>query len=68
MSRASTYNRYAPARRKFRTPERRTWRIAPADEPERTVTVRASNLVEALREARNHHFGEDARLVAEEVF
>lgn len=68
MSRASTYNRYAPARRKFRTPERRTWRIAPADAPEKAVTVRHQTLTGALKEARERHFGEDARLVAEEVF
>lgn len=47
---------------------RRTWRVAPADAPEKTVTVRHQNLVGALREARDRHFGEDVRLVAEEVF
>jgi hypothetical protein len=47
---------------------RRTWRIAPADAPEKTVTVRHQNLVGALQEARDRHFGEDVRLVAEEAF
>lgn len=74
MGRAAWSARNSPRRSRFKRewfgdpPERRTWRIAPADAPEKTVTVRHRTLTGALQEARDRHFGEGVRLVAEEVF